>query len=57
MLFDALAHNFAQILDVGGGGAAQIEEKIAVQLGHLGVAKTLTAASCGASSASTRTAP
>src|SRR5208337_3477951 len=47
MLLDALAHNFAQIFDLGGGGAAPIDEKIAVQLGCLGVAQPQTTASGG----------
>src|SRR6266849_3446757 len=32
ILFDALAHGLAQIFELGGGGAAQIDEKIAVHL-------------------------
>src|SRR5882672_11801778 len=45
-LLDALAHGLAQHLDVGGGGAPKIDEKIAVHLRHLGIAD-LEAATAG----------
>jgi hypothetical protein len=38
MLLDAPAHRLAQRFDIGGGGAAEIDEKISVHLRHLRVA-------------------
>ena len=44
---DARAHGLAQRLDVGGGGAAEIDQEIAVQLGDLRVADHEAAAAGG----------
>src|SRR6266550_442593 len=44
MLLDAPAHRLAQRFDISGGGAAEIDEKIAVHLRHLRVAHLQAAA-------------
>src|SRR5215471_21800677 len=44
MLLDAPAHRLSQRFDVGGAGAAEIDEKIAVHLRHLRVAHLQAAA-------------
>src|SRR5262245_15189922 len=47
ILFHARPHRLAQGLDVGGGGAAEIDQEVAVHLRHLGAADREAAAAGG----------